>query len=85
MIVREGLDPLGNTWTQVCGVPRSLLISQRFPDRQQRPDEAAHAARQLDVNNLPDEVLPFLYGSRYCDTQRLTNLAWSLFGPIAGG
>jgi transglutaminase-like putative cysteine protease len=49
------------------------------------PDEAAPEARQWDVNDLPDEVLPFLYGSRYCDTQRLTDLAWSLFGPIAGG
>jgi transglutaminase-like putative cysteine protease len=34
--------------------------------------------------NCPD-VLPFLYGSRYCDTQRLTDQAWWLFGNIAGG
>jgi transglutaminase-like putative cysteine protease len=48
-------------------------------------DETAPHALQWDVNHLPDEVLPFLYGSRYCDTHRLTDLAWSLFGSIAGG
>jgi len=28
------------------------------------------------------EVLPFLLASRYCDTEKLSNLAWSLFGGI---
>ena len=27
----------------------------------------------------------FLLGSRYCDTQKLTEQAWSLFGKIQGG
>jgi transglutaminase-like putative cysteine protease len=37
------------------------------------------------VARLPDEALIYLLGSRYCDTQKLSDLAWSLFGGINGG
>lgn len=43
------------------------------------------SARQLDVNELPTETLPFLLGSRYCETDRLTDIAWSLFGNAPTG
>ena len=35
---------------------------------------------QHPVEELPDEVLVYLLGSRYCDTDRLSDTAWSLFG-----
>jgi transglutaminase-like putative cysteine protease len=35
---------------------------------------------QIAVHNLPDDVLVYLLGSRYCETDRLSDLAWSLFG-----
>jgi transglutaminase-like putative cysteine protease len=31
------------------------------------------------VENLPAETLIFLLGSRYCETDRLSEVAWSLF------
>jgi transglutaminase-like putative cysteine protease len=37
------------------------------------------------VEDLPDEVLIFLLGSRYCETDRLSNIAWSLFGHTPPG
>ena len=43
------------------------------------------SARQIEVQDLPNEVLPFLLGSRYCETDRLSNLAWSLFGGAQPG
>ena len=49
------------------------------------PDEVSPAAQQWDVGALPSEALPFLLASRYCDTEKLSNLAWSLFGGIQGG
>jgi transglutaminase-like putative cysteine protease len=86
VIARNGLDPFGNTLTRFVAPPGRVEIRNDFLiEDSGLPDERAPEARQWDVNDLPDEVLPFLYGSRYCDTQRLTNLAWSLFGPIAGG
>jgi transglutaminase-like putative cysteine protease len=37
------------------------------------------------VERLPDDVLVYLLGSRYCDTDRLTDTAWSLFGSTRPG
>jgi len=37
-------------------------------------------AYQHTVPELPDDTLQYLVGSRYCDTQKLAPLAWSLFG-----
>jgi transglutaminase-like putative cysteine protease len=37
-------------------------------------------AEQHLVQDLPDEALLFLMGSRYCDTDRLSDVAWGLFG-----
>ncbi len=42
-------------------------------------------ARQIEVQDLPDDVLPFLLGSRYCETDSLSSLAWSLFGGTTPG
>ena len=49
------------------------------------PDEVCPSAEQWDIAALPADVLPFLLASRYCDTEKLSNLAWSLFGGIQGG
>lgn len=38
------------------------------------------AAEQSQVANLPAETLLFLLGSRYCETDQLTEVAWQLFG-----
>jgi hypothetical protein len=44
------------------------------------PDVVAGGAQQHAVQDLPDETLVFLLGSRYCETDRLSDIAWSLFG-----
>ena len=45
----------------------------------------AFAAPELSPADLPDEVLPYLTGSRYCETQLLSEMAWSLFGAVEPG
>jgi transglutaminase-like putative cysteine protease len=47
------------------------------------PDVVEPAARQYEVAELPHETLVFLLGSRYCETERLMNEAWSRFGDFA--
>jgi transglutaminase-like putative cysteine protease len=44
-------------------------------------------AGQTPVEKLPEETLVFLMGSRYCETDRLSEVAWGLFGdpPIGWG
>ena len=42
-------------------------------------------AQQHSVESLPEETLVYLLGSRYCDTENLSAVAWSLFGNTAPG
>jgi transglutaminase-like putative cysteine protease len=39
----------------------------------------------MPVGELPDEVLVFLLGSRYCETDALSQTAWDLFGSVTPG
>ena len=43
------------------------------------------SAWQYPVQDLPEETLVFLLGSRYCDTDRLSQTAWDLFGKSPPG
>ena len=49
------------------------------------PDIVEPDAEQLPVEELPDDVLVYLLGSRYCETDQLSELAWSLFGTGPAG
>jgi transglutaminase-like putative cysteine protease len=44
------------------------------------PDVPATWAEQHPVQQLPEETLVFLLGSRYCETDRMSETAWKLFG-----
>lgn len=46
-------------------------------------DAVVPGARQHEVRDLPEETLVFLLGSRYCETDLLSEAAWRLFsqGP----
>ena len=48
-------------------------------------DPVVPEAEELPVSALPNEVLLFLMGSRYCETDRLSQTAWDRFGHIAPG
>jgi len=48
-------------------------------------DEVNRLAREVPVQDLPDDVLGYLLGSRYCETDHLSSLAWSLFGNVSPG
>ena len=50
-----------------------------------RPDDYAPSASEIPVQHLPSEVLPYLLGSRYCETDKLSQLAWNLFGSSGKG
>jgi transglutaminase-like putative cysteine protease len=42
-------------------------------------------AREWPVADLPDDTLVYLMGSRYCETDRLSQAAWDLFGHLTPG
>ena len=49
------------------------------------PDPSAPFANQVPVELLPDDTMVYLLGSRYCETDRLIDLAWQLFGAAPQG
>jgi len=67
--------PFGNT-TLSCDL---VVEDSGEPDRQS-PDAVQHP-----VQELPDDILVYLLGSRYCETDRMSGLAWNLFGHIEPG
>jgi transglutaminase-like putative cysteine protease len=48
-------------------------------------DPVAPLAQQHPVQDLPEETLVFLSGSRYCETDKLSQTAWDLFGQTPPG
>jgi transglutaminase-like putative cysteine protease len=50
-----------------------------------RPDPVVPNAEQWPIDALPDDALIYLLGSRYCDTQKLADQAWALFGKTRAG
>ena len=83
---RNYVDMFGNTCTRIVAPAGLIEIRNDFRISDSGlPDEVAPNARQLDVAELPDDVLVYLLGSRYCDTQKLSDLAWQLFGSVPPG
>jgi transglutaminase-like putative cysteine protease len=83
---RDYVDMFGNTCTRIVAPAGLIEMRNDFLISDSGlPDEVAPDARQLEVGDLPDDVLVYLLGSRYCDTQKLSTLAWSLFGGVTPG
>ena len=80
------VDGFGNRCTRMVAPAGLVTISTEFTFRDSgEPDVVAPEAKQLNVEDLPDETIVFLLGSRYCDTDRLSEMAWSLFGSSRPG
>ena len=74
-------DSYGNWCTRLVAPAGTLRIwtDTRVNDSGM-PDPAPFDASQLPVDELPEDTLVFLLGSRYCETDRLSETAWRLFG-----
>ncbi|MBR0939440.1 transglutaminase family protein [Bradyrhizobium jicamae] len=83
---RDYLDSFGNIFTRLVAPAGLLQIRNRFAIADSgQPDEVAPQAEQWEIDSLPDEAIIYLLCSPYCDTQKLTDLAWAQFGGIRGG
>ena len=81
------VDGFGNVCTRIVAPAGRTQISSSFEiEDSGRPDDVDWNAIQHPIEDLPDDVLVYLLGSRYCDTDRLGDIAWSQFGstPPAG-
>jgi transglutaminase-like putative cysteine protease len=49
------------------------------------PDPVVPEAAEIPVAELPDYCLLYLMGSRYCETDKLSQIAWDRFGAVRPG
>ena len=79
-------DGFGNWCSRIVAPSGQIRLStDAIVNDTGRPDEVAAAAQQIPVQNLPEETLLFLLGSRYCETDRLSEAAWDIFGNSSPG
>lgn len=79
-------DGYGNWCTRLIATPGLFIVTtDALVYESGRKDIVALDAAQIPVESLPDETLVYLLGSRYCDTDRLSELAWKLFAHTPPG
>jgi transglutaminase-like putative cysteine protease len=64
---------------------RLVLWDDLIVEDSGRPDPVAPDAKQIPVQDLPPEILVYLLSSRYCEVDRLLDVAWRLFGGTPEG
>lgn len=86
MAIEDFVDPFGNRCARgLAPAGRVRLWSDALVEDDGQPDIVDWNARQHPVLDLPVETLLFLRGSRYCETDRLVDLAWSMFESAPEG
>ena len=73
-------DGFGNWCTRLLAPEGDFTLSTDgiFRDTG-KPDPVSPGVQQYAVQDLPSETLVFLLGSRYCDTELLSEEAWRRF------
>src|ERR1035438_1629716 len=79
-------DGFGNHCQRLVAPPGRLRLTADGIIRDSgTPDEVVTGAWQDPVQDLPEDSLVFLLGSRYCETDLLSQAAWQLFGGMTPG
>jgi transglutaminase-like putative cysteine protease len=80
------IDSFGYWCTRIVAPSGQLrIVSTAVVRDSGEPDIVAPSAQQHSIQDLPEEALVFLLGSRYCDTEKLSDVAWNLFGQTPAG
>ena len=79
-------DGFGNWCTRMVALEGETRIqADTIVHDSGRPDRVEPWAQQHAVHNLPDHTLVYLLGSRYCETDSLSETAWALFDKAPHG
>jgi len=80
------IDGFGNACSRIVAPAGVTTISTEFEIYDGGlPDPVPADAMQHDIKDLPDDVLVYLLGSRYCDTDHLADFAWKQFSATPLG
>lgn len=92
MITRPGIpitayrDGFGNWCNRIVAPLGEICITSDALINDSGLQDSVHAsAQQYTVEALPSETLVYLLGSRYCETDLLSETAWTLFGKTPPG
>ena len=84
--VAQYRDGFGNWCSRIVApAGRIRIASTAILNDSGLPDPAGHMAHRHPVQDLPADVLVYLLGSRYCETDRLSETAWKLFEHAPDG
>jgi transglutaminase-like putative cysteine protease len=84
--VSEYLDVFGNRVGRIYAPAGPLrLTADTVVKVDGEPDPVAPDVGQLAVSEMPPDVIQFLLASRYCEVDRLGEVAWGLFGSTPLG
>ena len=79
-------DSFGNWCSRIVAPAGDLVITaDGIVNDHGAPDPVLTALEQKPVQALPQEALLFLLGSRYCETDVLSETAWRLFANVPAG
>jgi len=80
------IDSFGNRCTRFLAQTGPLRLSNStLISDSGLPDEINPSAREIPVQDLPHDVIRYLYNSRYCEVDRFSVIALELFGAIPPG
>jgi len=80
------VDGFGNICTRIVAPSGIITVSTAFEINDTgRPDFIPVDAVQHEIKDLPDDTLVYLLGSRYCETDRLSDIVWKLFAHTQPG
>lgn len=71
----EFTDMFGNLCQRLVAPAGFFSVSTSVDIETAEASDTAPGAPFIEVQQLPDEVLPFLYPSRYCESDRFTEMA----------
>lgn len=79
-------DSYGNWCSRIVAPAGLMRISADAIIRDSgKPEWRPAEAHQVPVEQLPEDAILFLLASRFCDSDQMLDLAWSLFGTHVPG
>jgi transglutaminase-like putative cysteine protease len=80
------IDSFGNRCTRFVAPKGALRLSNSTLIHDSGlADRVSPTAREVPVQELPHEILQYLYNSRYCEVDRFSTIALELFGAVPPG
>jgi len=78
-------DATGNVMTRLHAAQGALQVSYSATIELRHHLTAPEVLYEVPIRSIPLEVMPYVFPSRYCQSDRLLNFAFREFGQIPGG